>query len=293
MISRTKLTSIIKLMRPHQYTKNFFVFSPLFFFGGINNLSLVKEAFIGFLAFCAISSAVYILNDYLDIEDDRKHPKKKNRPLAAGTITVREALFIFITLLIFTIFLMYNQSLNAIITLAFYVCMNVAYSIWLKHIPIVDVVIISIGFVLRLLVGSFVTGVPLSKWIIIMTFLLALFLALAKRRDDVLHYLNTGKKMRKVIDGYNLKLIDGSMMIMASVVIVTYLLFTNSREVIERFDDNLYLTSLFVILGIMRYLQISFVEEDSGSPSKVLLKDKFTIINIFAWLSSYVYLIYF
>ena len=131
-------------------------------------------------------------------------------------------------------------------------------------------------------------------WIVLMTFLLALFLALAKRRDDVLHFMNTGKKMRKVIDGYNLQFIDGAMIIMASVVIVSYILYTTSLEASQRIQSEfLYLTSLFVILGILRYLQISFVEQDSGSPTKIMIKDKFIIITILTWIFSFVYLIYF
>ena len=157
-----------------------------------------------------------------------------------------------------------------------------------------DITIISIGFVLRLFIGSVVTETHLSKWIVIMTFLLALFLALAKRRDDVIHYMNTGKKMRKVIDGYNLQLIDGAMLIMASVVIVSYLLYTTSLEVIQRINSEyLYITSIFVILGVLRYFQITFVGNNSGSPTKILLQDKFIIITILSWILSFVYLIYY
>ena len=168
---------------------------------------------------------------------------------------------------------MATQSIQALVVLLSYIVLNIGYSFYLKHIAIVDITIISIGFVLRLFIGAIVTETPLSKWIVIMTFLLALFLAFAKRRDDVIHFMNTGKKMRKVIDGYNLQLIDGAMMIMASVVIVSYLLYTTSLEVINRINNEyLYLTSFFVILGVLRYMQISFVENNSGSPTKVLLK---------------------
>ena len=156
-----------------------------------------------------------------------------------------------------------------------------------------DVTIISIGFVLRLFVGSTVNSIQLSMWIVIMTFLLALFLALAKRRDDVLIFMSTGKKMRKVIDGYNLQLIDGAMMIMASVVIVAYILYTTSASVVERLgSEYLYLTALFVILGIMRYLQIALVENNSGSPTSIVIRDRFMQITILAWVLSFVWIIY-
>ncbi len=184
-------------------------------------------------------------------------------------------------------------SLPAVAILGFYITLNIGYSFYLKHIAILDVTIIAIGFALRLFVGSTTTGIPLSMWIVVMTFLLALFLALAKRRDDVLIFLETDSKVRKVIDGYNLQLIDGTMMIMASVVIVAYILYTTSVTTIQRLQSEyLYLTALFVILGIMRYLQIAFVVNDSGSPTKIVLKDRFMHLTIMAWIFSFIWIIY-
>ena len=188
---------------------------------------------------------------------------------------------------------MTSLSLKAVGILAAYVVMNIAYSFYLKHVAILDVVIIAVGFALRLFIGSAVTDIPLSKWIVIMTFLLALFMALAKRRDDVLIYLDTGKKMRKVIDGYNLQFLDTAMAIMASVVIVAYIIYTTSPEVIARVhSEYLYLTALFVILGIMRYLQIAFVLKDSGSPVKIVLKDRFMQLILLGWIVSFVWILY-
>jgi len=189
--------------------------------------------------------------------------------------------------------LMFYLSVQAMVILSAYIFLNISYSFYLKHIAIVDVTIIAIGFVLRLFVGATVTSIHLSMWIVIMTFLLALFLALAKRRDDVLLFLSTGKKMRKVIDGYNLQLIDGAMMVMASIVIVSYILYTTSVEVVQRLhNEYLYLTALFVIVGIMRYLQISFVEQDSGSPAQIIFKDKFIQIVILSWIMAFVWILY-
>ena len=184
-------------------------------------------------------------------------------------------------------------SVKAATILAAYVVMNVAYSFYLKHIAILDVTIIAIGFVLRLFVGSAVTDIHLSMWIVVMTFLLALFMALAKRRDDVLIFLDTGKKMRKVIDGYNLQFLDGAMLVMASVVIVAYTIYTTSSEIIERVQSEyLYMTALFVILGILRYLQIAFVEKDSGSPTRIVLKDYFMQLTLLGWIASFAWIIY-
>ena len=290
----SKIKSILRLMRIHQYVKNAFIFLPLFFAGQITNIVLFSNALVGFIGFSIAASAVYTLNDFLDIEDDRKHPSKKDRPLASGLISKKESIVLIGLFSSIGLTIMATQSIQALVILLSYIILNIGYSFYLKHIPIIDVAIISIGFVLRLFIGAIVTVTPLSKWIVIMTFLLALFLALAKRRDDVIHFMNTGKKMRKVIDGYNLQLIDGAMMIMASVVIVSYLLYTTSIEVINRINSEyLYLTSFFVILGVLRYMQISFVENNSGSPTKILYKDKFMLINILVWVFSFIYIIYF
>lgn len=287
------MKDIFILIRPHQYIKNIFIFLPLFFSGQILNLDLLLNALLAFIAFSLSASGIYILNDYHDIEEDRQHPKKKNRPLAAGKISKQLAIFLMGALALSGLALMASLSMQSVVILSAYILLNIAYSFYLKHIAIVDITIIAIGFVLRLFVGATVTAIPLSMWIVIMTFLLALFLALAKRRDDVLLFLDTGKKMRKVIDGYNLQLIDGAMMVMASVVIVSYILYTTSVEVVQRLhNEYLYLTALFVIVGILRYLQISFVEQDSGSPTKIILRDRFIQITLVLWVSAFAWILY-
>ncbi len=280
-------------MRPHQYIKNLFIFLPLFFALKITDPSLLFNAVIAFIAFSLTASAIYTLNDYHDIEEDRQHPKKKERPLASGAISKSQAITIMSVLFVAGFTLMAFLSLKATGILAAYVIMNIAYSFYLKHVAILDVVIIAIGFVLRLFIGSAVTDIPLSMWIVVMTFLLALFMALAKRRDDVLIYLDTGKKMRKVIDGYNLQFLDTAMAIMASVVIVSYTIYTTSSEVVARVhSEYLYLTSLFVILGIMRYLQVAFVLKDSGSPTKIVLKDRFMQLTLIGWVLTFAWILY-
>ncbi len=171
--------------------------------------------------------------------------------------------------------------------------MKVETLLLLKHIAILDVAIIATGFVLRLFVGAAVTEIELSMWIVVITFLLALFMALAKRRSDVLLFLNTGARTRKVIDGYNLRFLDSAMAIMASVVIVSYILYTTSAEVLERIPNNyLYLTALFVIVGILRYMQIAFVDEDSGSPTEILWRDRFMQLNLVCWLAVFAWILY-
>ena len=288
-----KANAIFTIIRPKQYIKNIFILLPLFFAGQITNMELLVNALVAFVAFSLSASAVYILNDYKDIKEDRKHPKKKFRPLASGLISKNIALSLMIILLITGFILMATISTKALVILGIYVILNICYSLKLKRIALLDVTIIAIGFVLRLFVGSFAYEIPLKIWIVIMTFLLALFLALAKRRDDVQIFIKSGNKMRKSVDGYNLQLIDGTMMVMSAVVIVAYLLYTTSQEIIEKFqNENLYLTTLFVIFGLMRYLQITLVEKKSGSPTETIFKDKIMQINLVLWVLSFVWLIY-
>ena len=287
------MKNLLYLIRPHHYIKNVFILLPLFFSGELISISQIFNGLIAFVAFSISASAIYIFNDYMDIKNDLKHPKKKYRPLANGSINKNTGLFLMIVFLITGVFVMYFVSINSLIVLIIYIILNLLYSLKLKQISLLDICIISIGFVLRLYVGSFAYNVELEFWIIVMTFLLALFLALAKRRDDVLILNNTKTKMRKSIDGYNLKLIDESMSIMSSVIIVAYIQYTTSFKIIEKFNnENLYLTSLFVIFGIMRYLQITLVKKKSGSPTEVVLKDKIIQINLIFWILSFAWIIY-
>lgn len=280
-------------MRPHQYIKNVFIFLPIFFAQKITALWLLSNTLIGFVAFSLTASAVYILNDYKDIEVDKCHPKKKNRPLASGNISVPKAFFLMIILFTLGFSMMAFLSFKATAILTGYVVMNIAYSFFLKHIAIIDVTTIAIGFVLRLFIGSVVTHIYLSMWIVIMTFLLALFLALAKRRDDVIIFLETGERMRKVINGYNLQFLDISMAIMGAVVIVAYTIYTTSEDVLARIhNEHLYFTALFVVVGILRYLQSAFVFKESGSPTKIVIKDRFMQLTLTGWILSFWWILY-
>lgn len=287
------IKDLIILARPHQYIKNTFIFLPIFFGLQITNTQYLLNAFIAFIAFSLTASSLYILNDYLDREEDSKHPVKKLRPLASGAVTTQAALILMVILFVSGMSLMTMLSFQALGILVCYLIMIIAYSLYYKHVAIIDVSIIAIGFVLRLFIGSAVTGIELSMWIVVMTFLLALFLALAKRRDDVLIFLETGEKMRKTVDGYNLPFLDGVMTIMAAVVIVAYILYTTSVEVTQRVgSEYLYVTAFFVVVGIMRYMQIAFVEKNSRSPTKVILKDRFTQISILGWVAAFSWILY-
>jgi len=281
-----KIKNITLLLRPHQYIKNIFIFSPLLFTFEYNTDSLIQVSSAFFL-FSMTASSIYIFNDLMDIDEDRQHPTKKNRPLASGEISIRTGIIMIITLASCALAVSYIISIALFNILALYAILNIAYSIKLKHIVLIDIFIIATGFVLRVFAGCAIINVPPSAWIIIMTFLLALFLAIAKRRDDI-QLASQGKVTRKNIDGYNLELVNASMVMMAAIIIVSYILYTVSPEVSSRMhSDKLYLTACFVILGIFRYMQLTFVEEKSGSPTKIVLTDRFIQLTLSAWLISF------
>ncbi len=270
----------------HQYIKNFFVFAPLFF-SFQAKVDLFINSLIVFVLFSLIASSVYVFNDLMDIEEDKKHPQKKNRPLASGSISVFKAKLLIVVLTLIPLISSFIINKNLFFILIFYFLLNILYSLKLKHITIVDVFIMAIGFVLRVFAGGVATNIQLSQWIIIMTFLLAMFLAISKRKDDILLAFE-GKKTRKNIDGYSIEFVNAVMVLMSAVTIVSYILYTVSNDVIERLKtENLYLTSIFVILGIIRYMQISFVEKKKEDPTKIVLKDKFLQLTILLWIVSF------
>jgi decaprenyl-phosphate phosphoribosyltransferase len=287
------MTHFLKLLRIPHWVKNLFMLLPLFFAGKLFERELVMQALAGFFCFSAVASGIYILNDYRDIESDRLHPTKKNRPLASGKVSPTFALltasFLFIIGLTGSWFLAHRF----LALLVVYVVMNFGYSFGLKHIAVLDTVIIATGFVIRILAGGAVTGIFVSHWIVLMTFLLALLLGFAKRRDDVLIFLESGKKMRRSVDGYNLEFINLSMVMMAGVVIVAYLMYVMSDEVNARWQaPNLYVTAFPVIMGILRYLQLTFVKGQSGNPTKILLKDRIIQLVLISWMALFYLIIY-
>lgn len=276
----------LTLFRVHQYIKNFFVFAPLFFSFQLKIDSLIN-ALIAFGLFSLMASTVYIFNDLMDIEEDKKHPEKKNRALASGDINVFTAKLLFVISLLFSLIISFFFNKNLFFILGFYFLLNILYSAKLKHVAIIDVFIIAIGFVLRVVAGGIATNIPLSEWIIIVTFLLALFLGISKRKHDIVLALE-GKKTRKNIEEYNIEFVNATMSLMAAVIIISYILYTISSEVVARLEtENLYFTSFFVILGIIRYMQISFLKQEGGDPTKIVLKDKFMQITILFWIVSF------
>lgn len=291
---------IITLIRPHQLVKNIFVFTPLFFDRHVTDWHYVWPCLVAFIAFCLVASGIYCFNDIHDADADRQHPVKCMRPVASGAVSKQTAYVTMSIVWILAIMLVawaciYSGRIRIglIGTLLLYVVMNVAYCIKLKQIALLDVFMIAIGFVLRVAAGGMATGIILSHWIVLTTFLLTLFLAVAKRRDDAAIYETTGVKARKNVECYNMDFLNQSIGVLGSVTIVCYILYTVSDEVVERMGSHyLYVTSVFVLAGIMRYMQITLVDRKSGNPTKVLLQDHFIHVCIIGWISAFTIILY-
>lgn len=288
-----QLQALVKLARPHQYIKNAFLFLPIFFGYRMTDPADLANVILAFISFSLAASSEYVLNDINDIDEDRNHPIKRNRPLASGMISKKEAIVFLGILAISSLFiaiLLLNRAF--LLILLAYIFLNAMYSYKLKHMAIVDIICVATGFVLRIFAGAVVVSITPSHWLVLMTFLLALFIALAKRRDDLL-LASDGKNIRRCIDSYNFEFVSGAMMVMASVTIVSYILYTVSPEVISKHGtENLYFTCFWVIIGFLRYLQITFVHKWSGSPTQVIFKDIFLQIVIFFWLATFAVIFY-
>lgn len=292
------MNSILKLIRPHQWIKNVFVLIPMFFGGSLLDPEDIRASVLTFFAYSFIASSVYCFNDINDVEADRRHPVKCKRPLASGAIKMGTAwalmALMFVIAAAFVVMLGDQEHILKVGgILLFYYIMNICYCAKLKQYAIVDVCIVAFGFVLRVLAGGFATDITPSKWLVLMTFLLTLFLSFAKRRDDVLRMNETGEPPRKNTIRYNLTFINQAITVTSSVTLVCYIMYTVSPEVVARFDsDMLYLTSVFVLLGLLRYMQITVVDKKSGDPTKMVLHDRFTQLVVLVWALTFLVLIY-
>ncbi len=283
------LADHIKLLRPKDWAKNFFLFIPSFFAEKFFDINTLSRLALGFVAFAFMASCIYIINDYRDIEDDRKHPVKRKRPLAAGTVKKGTALSISILLFLSAGVIGYflDPTLQFLFVLGLYFILNIAYSLGFKNIAILDILILAAGFVLRVKAGAVIAKVDTSEWLIIMTYLLALFLSIAKRRDDLLLKMETGSEMRRSMSGYNLDFLNTMLAFFSAIIIVSYIMYTVSGQTYTRLRTHrLYYTSVFVIAGILRYLQITFVFKKSGSPTEILYKDRFIQVTLLLWVFS-------
>lgn len=290
----TKLIAIVKLMRLHQWVKNLFLFIPLFFAGELFNQEKLVMVALAFVAFSISASAIYIINDARDIKEDRNHPEKKHRPLASGAISLQFGYGLFFILLLIGVSFAYWLDTMFFGVLLAYLLLNLAYSFGLKKVPILDLLIVSIGFVLRVISGGFIADVLISQWLIVMVFLLSLFIVLAKRRDDLVQAKSSGYALRDSSKNYNMEFINSVLTMLSGIIVVAYIMYCLSEDTIARFTtDKLYLTTIFVVTGILRYLQIALVENNSGYPTRIIFTDRFIQITLAAWALSFFFIIYY
>lgn len=290
------MKNLIRLIRPHQWVKNLVVLLPVFFGGALLHIESVYAGLVTALCFSFAASSIYCLNDIVDVEDDRQHPVKCHRPMASGAISITQGytlMFLMFVLSMLSTFLLRQSQLETACVILFYWLLNIAYCLKLKQYAIIDVCVVSFGFVLRILAGGYATSIHLSKWIVLMTFLLMLFLSFAKRRDDVVRMNETGHAPRQNTIRYNLTFINQAITITSSVTLVCYIMYTVSPETIQNFHtDYLYLTSVFVLVGLLRYIQIAVVDKRSGDPTKVMLHDCFMQFVVLAFGLAFLFIIY-
>lgn len=279
-------------IRVHHWVKNGFIFIPAFFAGAMST-ELLPNLTLAFFCFCFAASAIYIVNDVLDIKQDRLHTQKSLRPIAAGKISPKQGVVVALILSVTSLVVGWFVGQVFFILLISYLVMNLGYSLGLKNVFLLDLTLIAIGFLLRVFAGGVVADVAISDWLVVMVFLLSFFIGLAKRRDDAVLFEAKKIEVRKNVKSYNLRFIDPALAVMASVIIVAYIMYSISEEVVERAGSQyVYATSLFVILGVMKYLQRSIAEDKTGSPVKVLFQDRFIQVLVVLWLFTFYLLLY-
>lgn len=287
------LSALFKSMRPRQWSKNVFVLAAVVFDKKLLNPEAVGKSLAGMILFCLLSSSVYLINDILDAEADRNHPQKRNRPIASGKLPVSVAATAALLIIIITIPLSFLLSnLFGWIALVYFL-VNLAYSTRLKHIPLIDVLIIAAGFVLRVAAGvSLIEVERFSPWLYVVTTLLALYIGFGKRRAELTLLQNDANNHRRVLEGYNLALLDQLITIVSGTTIVAYSLYTFSAPNLPD-NHSMMLTIPFVIYGIFRYLYLIQVEQAGGAPEDIVLTDRPLQITVLLWGLSVLFVFYF
>jgi 4-hydroxybenzoate polyprenyltransferase len=278
-----QLHHLLKTMRLRQWPKNVFVYAGLVFDGQLIALDSLVIVSYAFILFCLASSLIYIINDLTDIDADRLHPKKKHRPLASGKLSQKTAIIsaIFLSLIIFPAAYLLNINFGLVLT--GYFLLMLAYSLWLKRVPLIDVMIIASGFVLRVAAGVVViTTEQFSPWLFVTTTFLALFIALGKRRAEIYLLETAAGSHRQVLSGYSLDFLDQLLTVLLSATLVTYCFYTFSSPVTPG-NHIMMLTIPFVIYGLFRYLYLIHMDHVGGAPEEIVLKDRPMQITILLW----------
>lgn len=282
------------LMRIHQWVKNLILFAGIIFAKKVDDTQALLQVLIGFFLFSIIASSQYVVNDFLDRKEDALHPEKKNRPLASGAID--PSLTLFVTILILCIALVLSYLLNAIFfyLVVFYFLFNITYSLFLKHIVILDVMSISIGFVIRAIAGAIIVNVRFSHWLLLCTFMLSLFWGFSKRRGELILLENDAGSHRKILKEYSVSFLDLMMGISSTMTLMSYVLYTVSPETKEHLGtDKMFVTIPIVVYAIFRSLYITYIKNMGHNPTKAILTDLSVLISGILWIILILFLMYY
>ncbi|MCW5960581.1 MAG: decaprenyl-phosphate phosphoribosyltransferase [Pyrinomonadaceae bacterium] len=291
--SRGLIRLIWAEMRPHQWVKNLFIFAPLLFGRKLADPSAVANSALAFAVFCCIASGLYIINDIIDAEDDRSHPEKRLRPISSGALPIPVAILASISLTAAGFWIAASIRWSVFLVAAAYFLLTLTYCLVLKKIMILDGMTISAGFVLRIIGGAFAIGVLPTHWLIACAFLLALFLAFTKRRQEILMLDKTAGEHRKTLEEYSVGYLDQVNTILISAVLVCYALYTVAPETVSRFETtSLIYGTVFVIYGMLRYMVLIKSPDYGGNPSRMLLKDKPLLLTVAGWAIYNAFVIY-
>lgn len=284
---------LIKLARPNQWMKNWVLLAALIFAGTIRDTRRLGLALAAVAIYCVLSSAIYTLNDLVDRNFDKQHPLKKDRPIASGRVSPTQAIIMILLLLAIGLVGAWYINWQFLVVAAIFVALNVAYSISLKEIVIIDVVALALSFVIRAYAGAVAISVPASKWLLITTFMLALFLGFGKRRHELVLLELTAGSHRKSLSSYSPYLLDQIIGVTTASVLVVYMLYTFSDEVSTKLGtENLYLTIPFVVYGIFRYLYLIHKRDEGGSPTRVMFADKPILTTVVLWFLAVIFILY-
>lgn len=276
---------ILKSLRPKQWIKNFFIFAALLFSRNLFNGPLLLKTIAAFVAFCLASSAHYIFNDLRDLEEDRRHPIKCQRPLASGRLKKSPAIAALVLIGTAGLALSAAIDLPFLVIVVAYLVLQTAYSIWLKHVVILDVFVVAAGFVIRVIAGGLAIRVQLSSWLLVCTILLSLFLAMGKRRHELVLLGANATTHRPILREYNIYLLDQMISVVTASTLVAYCLYTISEETVAKFGTrNLLFTVPFVLYGIFRYLYLIHQKAEGGTPEALIIQDKPLLVDILLWI---------
>ncbi len=288
-----KLRALVLSLRPEQWTKNLLVLAPLAFAKHLFEQGPFLRSLLAFALFCGLSGTVYLLNDVADVERDRLHPLKRLRPVASGALSVRTAATTAVVLGLVCLALSFVLGRPFAACAALYLSLNLAYSFRLKEVVIVDVLSVSLGFVLRPVAGAVAIGAQISEWLLICTILLALFLTLAKRRHELTSLNSSAPEHRKILAEYSPYLLDQMISVVTASCVTAYAFYTTAPDTREKFQtDRLVWTLPFVLYGIFRYLYLVHQKEKGGSPTDVLLTDRPLLVTVGLWALAIVAIVY-